>query len=203
MIVLQFAQYFPHSPSPTIVTIIVAKMRLPRNCPKRYGTIKKTGVIAGSPVTPSPATHRQTLSAKGTARNSASMHSVFAARKILFLAPLRSPQFRRGLQRLVVSRSPANTPACYMLNESISLFRQGCEYITGGAQVFDYAGQGLGVALGDRMEQDNGAGMNVFNHILVGKVSPGLIIGIPVAKSHAPEYGLVIALLAHCRVVRE
>jgi len=44
--------------------------------------------------------------AKGTARNSTSMHSVLAARNILFLAPLRSPQFCRGLQRLVVRRSP-------------------------------------------------------------------------------------------------
>jgi len=63
------------------------------------------GVLADSLRYSSPATHRQTLSAKGTARNSASMHSVLAARNILFLAPLRSPQFRRVLRRLVVSRS--------------------------------------------------------------------------------------------------
>jgi len=64
------------------------------------------GVLAGSLRYSSPATHRQTLSAKGTARNSASMPSVLAARNVLFLAPLRSPQLRRELPRLVVSRSP-------------------------------------------------------------------------------------------------
>ena len=70
---------------------------------------RKAGVLAGSFRYSSPATHRQTLSAKGTARNSGnsvSMHSVLAARNILFLAPLRSPQLRRGLPRLVVGHSP-------------------------------------------------------------------------------------------------
>gem|GEM_PF-855090 len=69
------------------------------------------GLLAGSLHDSLPAAHRQTLSAKRTTRNSASMHSVLAARNILFLAPLRSPPFRRVLQRLVVSHSPANIPA--------------------------------------------------------------------------------------------
>jgi UDP-N-acetyl-D-glucosamine dehydrogenase len=44
--------------------------------------------------------------AKRTARNSASMHSALAARNLLFRATLRSPQFRRVLQRLDKYQQP-------------------------------------------------------------------------------------------------